>query len=241
MHHYGFYHDSGFSRYVVCFYWALTTMSTIGYGDISPETSGERRGMPARAPRRHTRPRPLAAQPVRLRAIGPARRVASARRGRSASARQSAAGERIFSCFVMVTGTCVYAYGVTSVISIVSGVNASNMLLMQRKDTPVGRGLGKTTGWTKRLLLNRRGVNMVNAVEYVRVDDAGLHVLIGGQPKTFEVDTVIICAGQEPERSLYDALEAEGLSVDLVGGAYEAAELDAKTAINQATQLAAAV
>ena len=88
---------------------------------------------------------------------------------------------------------------------------------------------------------NRRGVNMVNAVEYVRVDDAGLHVLIGGQPKTFDVDTVIICAGQEPERSLYDALEAEGLSVDLVGGAYEAAELDAKTAINQATQLAAAV
>jgi len=82
---------------------------------------------------------------------------------------------------------------------------------------------------------------MVNAVEYVRVDDAGLHVLIGGQPKTFDVDTVIICAGQEPERSLYDALEAEGLSVDLVGGAYEAAELDAKTAINQATQLAAAV
>ena len=91
--------------------------------------------------------------------------------------------------------------------------------LMQRKDTPVGRGLGKTTGWTKRLLLNRRGVNMVNAVEYVRVDDTGLHVLIGGQPKTFEVDTVIICAGQEPERSLYDALAAEGLSVDLVGGA----------------------
>ena len=90
-------------------------------------------------------------------------------------------------------------------------------------------------------MLNRRGVNMVNAVEYVRVDDAGLHVLIGGQPKTFDVDTVIICAGQEPERSLYDALEAEGLSVELVGGAYEAAELDAKTAINQATQLAAAV
>ena len=82
---------------------------------------------------------------------------------------------------------------------------------------------------------------MLNAVEYVRVDDAGLHVLIGGQPRTFEVDTVIICAGQEPERGLYDALKAEGLAVDLVGGAYEAAELDAKTAINQATQLAAAV
>jgi 2,4-dienoyl-CoA reductase (NADPH2) len=105
----------------------------------------------------------------------------------------------------------------------------------------VGRGLGKTTGWTKRLLLNRRGVNMVNAVDYVRIDDDGLHVLLGGQPKTFEVDTVILCAGQEPERSLFDALEKKGLSVDLVGGAFEAVELDAKTAINQATHLAAAV
>ena len=105
----------------------------------------------------------------------------------------------------------------------------------------MGRGLGKTTGWTKRLLLNRRGVNMVNAVDYVRIDDDGLHVLLGGQPKTFEVDTVILCAGQEPERSLFDALEKKGLSVDLVGGAFEAVELDAKTAINQATHLAAAV
>jgi 2,4-dienoyl-CoA reductase (NADPH2) len=113
--------------------------------------------------------------------------------------------------------------------------------LMQRKDTPVGRGLGKTTGWTKRILLSRRGVNMVNAVEYVRIDDSGLHVLIGGQPKTFEVDTVIICAGQLPERGLYDDLMTKGMSADLIGGAYEAVELDAKTAINQATHLAAAV
>jgi 2,4-dienoyl-CoA reductase (NADPH2) len=75
----------------------------------------------------------------------------------------------------------------------------------------------------------------------VRIDDDGLHVLLGGQPKTFEVDTVILCAGQEPERSLFDALDKKGLSVDLVGGAFEAVELDAKTAINQATHLAAAV
>jgi len=130
--------------------------------------------------------------------------------------------------------------GVTGVEPVVNKADRE-VWLMQRKDTPVGRGLGKTTGWTKRLLLNRRGVNMVNAVEYVRIDDAGLHVLIGGQPKTFDVDTVIICAGQEPERSLYDVLEAKGVSVELVGGAFEAAELDAKTAINQATYLAAAV
>jgi 2,4-dienoyl-CoA reductase (NADPH2) len=130
--------------------------------------------------------------------------------------------------------------GVTGVEPVINKADRE-VWLMQRKDTPVGRGLGKTTGWTKRLLLNRRGVNMVNAVDYVRIDDAGLHVLLGGQPKTFEVDTVILCAGQEPERSLYDALETKGLSVDLVGGAFEAVELDAKTAINQATRLAAAV
>lgn len=130
--------------------------------------------------------------------------------------------------------------GVTGVEPVVHKADRQ-VWLMQRKDTPVGRGLGKTTGWTKRLLLNRRGVNMINAVEYVRIDDGGLHVLVGGQPKTFDVDTVIICAGQEPERSLYDALEARGLSVELVGGAFEATELDAKTAINQATRLAAAI
>ena len=130
--------------------------------------------------------------------------------------------------------------GVTGVEPVVHKADRE-VWLMQRKDTPVGRGLGKTTGWTKRLLLNRRGVNMINAVEYVRIDDDGLHVLVGGQPKSFDVDTVIICAGQEPERSLYDALEAKGLSVELVGGAFEATELDAKTAINQATRLAAAI
>jgi 2,4-dienoyl-CoA reductase (NADPH2) len=130
--------------------------------------------------------------------------------------------------------------GVTGVEPVVNKADRE-VWLMQRKDTPVGRGLGKTTGWTKRILLNRRGVNMVNAVEYVRIDDLGLHVLIGGQPKTFEVDTVIICAGQLPERSLYDDLMTKGMSADLIGGAFEAVELDAKTAINQATHLAAAV
>ena len=130
--------------------------------------------------------------------------------------------------------------GVTGVEPVVHKADRE-VWLMQRKETPVGRGLGKTTGWTKRLLLNRRGVNMINAVEYVRIDDGGLHVLVGGQPKTFDVDTVIVCAGQEPERGLYDALEAKGLSIELVGGAFEAAELDAKTAINQATRFAAAI
>ena len=112
--------------------------------------------------------------------------------------------------------------------------------LMQRKTDPVGSTLGRTTGWTHRITLARRGVQMVNGVEYLRIDDAGLHARVDGQPKCFEVDTVIVCAGQLPLRTLYDELSAAGVRVSLVGGAFEAAELDAKRAIDQASRLAAA-
>lgn len=112
--------------------------------------------------------------------------------------------------------------------------------LLQRKDSKVGGGLGKTTGWTHRLALMRRGISMMNAVDYVRIDDAGLHIMYANQPHCLPVDTVIICAGQEPLRHLYDELQAKGISAELVGGAYEAAELDAKAAINQASISAAA-
>ena len=115
------------------------------------------------------------------------------------------------------------------------------IFLMQRKDTSVGKGLGKTTGWTHRLTLFRRGVQMLNGIQYQKIDDAGLHVLRDGTPEVFDVDTVIVCAGQEPLRELYDAIKDKGVSVDLVGGAFEAAELDAKTAIYQASHLAAEI
>ena len=82
---------------------------------------------------------------------------------------------------------------------------------------------------------------MLNAVEYVRIDDEGLHLLVANQPKTLAVDTVIVCAGQEPLQVLHEELKAAGLSSELVGGAHEAKELDAKAAINQASWLAALV
>ena len=130
--------------------------------------------------------------------------------------------------------------GVTGVEPVVARADRE-VWLMQRKETKVGRGLGKTTGWTHRLTLGRRGVNMLNSVDYVRIDDQGLHVLIAGQPRTLEVDTVIVCAGQEPLRALHDELQALGLSSELVGGAEEARELDAKEAINQASWRAAMI
>jgi 2,4-dienoyl-CoA reductase (NADPH2) len=115
------------------------------------------------------------------------------------------------------------------------------IVLLQRKTSAVGRGLGKTTGWTHRLALGRRGVKMLNGVEYIKIDDNGLHIMRDNQPQLLDVDTVIVCAGQEPARELYHAAQAKGLPVELVGGAYEAAELDAKAAINQACHMAAAV
>ncbi|MEI6486878.1 MAG: NADPH-dependent 2,4-dienoyl-CoA reductase [Sphingomonadales bacterium] len=114
------------------------------------------------------------------------------------------------------------------------------VLILQRSDGSPGRSLGRTTGWTHRLSLLRRGVKLMGGVTYLKIDDAGLHTLVNGEPRLFDVDTVIICAGQLPERGLHDALVARGVTARLIGGAFEAAELDAKRAIAQATELALA-
>ncbi|RQR66429.1 NADPH-dependent 2,4-dienoyl-CoA reductase [Burkholderia sp. Bp9125] len=116
---------------------------------------------------------------------------------------------------------------------------ARQVHLLQRKASKVGDGLGKTTGWIHRTALKARGVAMSSSVEYRRIDDDGLHVTIGGVPQTLPVDHVVICAGQEPLRELAEQLRAAGCSVHLIGGACEAAELDAKRAIHQGTTLAA--
>jgi 2,4-dienoyl-CoA reductase (NADPH2) len=113
--------------------------------------------------------------------------------------------------------------------------------LLQRKSSPVGRGLGKTTGWTHRISLAQRGVKMLNGLEYHKIDDQGLHISTDGMPSVLEVDTVIVCAGQLPRRGLFDEITAMGLDASLIGGAFEASELDAKAAINQASYLAAAI
>ena len=113
--------------------------------------------------------------------------------------------------------------------------------LLQRKTGAVGKGLGRSTGWTHRLTLGRRGVRMVNGVEYLKIDDAGLHTLVNGEPKLFEVDSVIVCAGQLPLRTLHDELQQQGLAPHLIGGAFEAGELDAKRAIDQGSRLAAGI
>lgn len=110
--------------------------------------------------------------------------------------------------------------------------------LLQRKSTKVGGGLAKTTGWARNLLLKKRGVSMLGGVEYLGIDDAGLHIQTDGKVQVLDVDTVVICAGQEPKRDLVAGLEAAGIPHTLIGGADVAAELDAKRAIGQATAFA---
>ncbi|NAO25669.1 NADPH-dependent 2,4-dienoyl-CoA reductase [Pseudomonas syringae pv. dysoxyli] len=118
---------------------------------------------------------------------------------------------------------------------------ARQVFLLQRKSSKVGDGLGKTTGWIHRTGLKNKQVQMLNAVQYLKIDDAGLHIRIGedGEEKLLAVDNVVICAGQDPLRELYDELLNGGQSVHLIGGADVAAELDAKRAIDQGSRLAA--
>ena len=120
--------------------------------------------------------------------------------------------------------------------------------LLQRKNTALGKGLGRTSGWVHRQTLKDSGVRMLGGVEYVRVDDDGLHITVPVNPKDpksprearlLAVDTVVVCAGQEPVRDLVVPLTARGAGVHVIGGADVAAELDAKRAIRQATELAA--
>jgi len=113
--------------------------------------------------------------------------------------------------------------------------------LLQRKTSKVGDGLAKTTGWIRRTLLKRRNVKMLAGVSYEKIDDAGLHVRMGDQTQVLDVDTIVLCAGQEPNRALLAELQQAGKSVSLIGGADVAAELDAKRAIDQGTRAAAAL
>ncbi|SEP01825.1 oxidoreductase [Actinacidiphila rubida] len=111
--------------------------------------------------------------------------------------------------------------------------------LLQRRTTKVGAGLGRTTGWIHRTELRHRGVTTTAGAAYRRIDDEGLHYSVGGEDRVLAVDTVVLCAGQEPHRPLDAELRALGLSPHVIGGADTAAELDAKRAIDQGTRLAA--
>jgi 2,4-dienoyl-CoA reductase (NADPH2) len=121
---------------------------------------------------------------------------------------------------------------------------ARQVTLLQRKTSKHGAGLGKTTGWIHRASLRMKDVTFIGGVNYERIGDEGLMISEGEgreNPRWLDVDHVVLCAGQDPLRELVEPLEAEGVTVHLVGGAEKAAELDAKRAINKAARLAAVI
>lgn len=115
------------------------------------------------------------------------------------------------------------------------------LYLLQRKEGKVGARLGKTTGWIHRTMLKDRGVEMLNGVNYEKIDDQGLHISMQGKSQVLSVDHIVICAGQEPLRELQPSLQAAGMNVHIIGGADKAEELDAKRAIDQGVRLAAKI
>ncbi len=109
--------------------------------------------------------------------------------------------------------------------------------LVQRKSTPIGIGLGKTSGWAHRAVLKQSQVTQVSGATYDLIDDAGLHITVDGEQRVIAVDHVVVCAGQESVRDLV----AESSGRYVIGGADVAAELDAKRAIKQGTELVASL
>ena len=128
------------------------------------------------------------------------------------------------------------------------------MHLIQRRTSSIGKDLGVTTGWVHRAALRSRGVHQITGAQYVRIDDDGLHLTVPTEdssgadpadaprePLVLPVDSVILCAGQVSQRELVEPLEHSGISLHIIGGADVAAELDAKRAIKQGVEVAAAL
>ncbi|QQX78321.1 NADPH-dependent 2,4-dienoyl-CoA reductase [Shewanella sp. KX20019] len=115
------------------------------------------------------------------------------------------------------------------------------VVLLQRKTTKMGKGLGKTTGWIHRSVLKQHQVAMKTGVSYQKFDDEGLHITVNDKAEVLAVDNVVLCAGQVSNTELVDEMKATGIPVHLIGGVDVAAELDAKRAIRQGAELAIAL
>jgi 2,4-dienoyl-CoA reductase (NADPH2) len=112
--------------------------------------------------------------------------------------------------------------------------------LLQRKTTPLGIGLGKTSGWVHRAQLKKHAVRMLRGVQYKAVTDEGLWVEHNGHDQLLRVDTIVVCAGQESVKDLMPKrMKILWLTIILLVVRSLAAELDAKRAIREGAELAA--
>ena len=110
--------------------------------------------------------------------------------------------------------------------------------LLQRKQGKIGKGPGKTTGWLHRALLKQRGVTMLAGVNYLHIDDAGLHIEYQGQYQLIAAEQIVFCTGQQAQNTLATSLSKQNIAFDLIGGAKEAKNIDAKRAIREGIELA---
>lgn len=113
-----------------------------------------------------------------------------------------------------------------------------SVVMLQRTDSRPGKSLGLTTGWVVRAELKSRGVRNITGATYTKIDSSGVHIIVGGEEKLIEADTVIVCAGQESENDLFNALKSRNVSATVIGGAEKSAGLDALRAIKQGTEIA---
>ncbi|WP_180096449.1 MULTISPECIES: NADPH-dependent 2,4-dienoyl-CoA reductase [unclassified Acinetobacter] len=112
--------------------------------------------------------------------------------------------------------------------------------LLQRKKTPLGAGLGKTSGWVHRAQLKKHAVRMLRGVQYKSVTDEGLWIEVDDHAQLLRVDSIVVCAGQESVKDLMPLAGENTLAqYHIIGGAKLAAELDAKRAIREGAELAA--
>lgn len=123
----------------------------------------------------------------------------------------------------------------------VASPSPRDIVMLQRRPGKQGKGLARTTGWIRRTQLERRGVRQLSDVVYERIDDEGLHILVNGESQCLEVDHVVLCAGQESDTDLLAPLQAMGMPVSVIGGAEQAAEIDARRAIEQGMRVALAL
>lgn len=134
--------------------------------------------------------------------------------------------------------TLTQAGGLTSPVP---SPSPRDIVMLQRRPGKQGKGLARTTGWIRRTQLERRGVRQLSDVVYERIDDEGLHILVNGESQCLEVDHVVLCAGQESDTDLLAPLQAMGMPVSVIGGAEQAAEIDARRAIEQGMRVALAL
>jgi 2,4-dienoyl-CoA reductase (NADPH2) len=141
--------------------------------------------------------------------------------------------------------TFMDAWGVDATIASPGGLKSAKIHrstrtvhMFQRKSEALGKNLGKSTGWILKAKLRKAQVAQTAGASYQRIDDQGLHIAVNGEHRVIDADTIVLCAGQLPNRTLFNELAAQGVKAHLIGGADVAAELDAQRAIDQATRLA---